>query len=138
MASTRRRFVLSTLVLMLSAHVALSGDPAIERVIGPVQGRSGPPYIEATAKVEIGVFERNQWDRLQEGLDALATKSDMNARVLKMSVSSKMCQLTKTSKPSMKAIAQLFKESPIVAITVKKNGSIEMKGATAPAKGNKK
>ncbi|MGD0896227.1 MAG: hypothetical protein ABR915_00240 [Thermoguttaceae bacterium] len=138
MAFIKQRPVFWTLALMLGGSVALAGDPAIERVIGPVQGRSGPPYVEATGRIDIGCFQQEQKDKLQTLLDGLAAKSEMNPRVLKNSVNSKMCQLTKTSKPSMKAVAQLFQGSTAILITVKKNGGIEIKGTTAQPKGSKK
>ena len=133
-----RRFLFCILVMVVAASAASAGDSALDRVIGPVQGRSGPPYIEATGYIDIGYFQQEKWDKLQGVLDGLAQKSDMNMRVLTMSVRQKMCQMTRTSKPSMKTTAQQFKGATHVAITVKKNGSIEIKGFTAQPKAAKR
>jgi hypothetical protein len=134
MALNRRQFALSTLGLVLAAGAALAGDPAVEQAIGPVQGREGPPYIEATVSLETKYFQQEKVDKLQKLLETLAEKSDMNIRVLDMSASRKMCQMTKTAKPSMKGLAKLFRGSTSIALTVKKNGDIEIKGVSAPPK----
>jgi hypothetical protein len=128
---TRRVSVFSILGILLAATVASAGDAALDRVIGPVQGRSGPPYVEASISIDISYFQQNKAEQFQSFLDGLATKSDMNVRILKMSVNQKICQLTRATKVSLPAVAQRFKGSTSITVAVKKNGNIELKGVTA-------
>jgi hypothetical protein len=58
----------------------------------------------------------------------------MNARLLKMKVSAQMCKTAKTKQPSMRALAQVFKDSDRIKFAVKKNGDVVISGSQAPKK----
>ena len=84
------------------------------------------PIQPLECEVDIALFQQNKAERFQDLLDSLAQKADMNPRVLKMSVGQKVCQVTRTTKLTLPAVAQRFKGSTSVTIAVKKNGSIEI------------
>jgi hypothetical protein len=123
----------SLLVFTFLTAAALAGDP-LDRTIGPVQGRQGPPYIPFSVDADIKYFQQDKIDIFHKMTEVLAEKSDMNLRVLKMKVSAEMCKVGKTKQPSMKAVAQVFKDADRIKFAVKKNGDIVISGAQAPPK----
>ena len=45
-----------------------------------------------------------------------------------------MCKVAKTKQPSMKAVAEVFKDFDRIRFTVKKSGAVEISGMSAPEK----
>ncbi|MGA2069303.1 MAG: hypothetical protein ABSG86_30410 [Thermoguttaceae bacterium] len=121
------------LVLFFPAVSLRAADP-LDRTIGPVQGRQGPPYVEFSVDADIKFFQQDKVEIFHKMTDILAEKSEMNARLLKMKVSAQMCKTAKTKQPSMRALAQVFKDSDRIKFAVKKNGDVVISGSQAPKK----
>jgi len=121
------------LVLFFPAVSLRAADP-LDRTIGPVQGRQGPPYVEFSVDADIKFFQQDKIEIFHKMTDILAEKSEMNARLLKMKVSAQMCKTAKTKQPSMRALAQVFKDSDRIKFAVKKNGDVVISGSQAPKK----
>ena len=122
-----------TLVLVSLATLARAADP-LDRTIGPVQGRQGPPYIEFSVDADIKYFQQDKIEIFHKMTEVLADHSEMNVRVVKMKVSAEMCKIAKTKQPSMRAVAQVFKDSERIKFAVKKNGDVVISGVRAPQK----
>src|SRR5208283_4414847 len=109
--------------LLLLAATSLRAAGPLDNTIGPIQGREGPPYIEASAEADMKYFQQGKISIFHKLTNALAEKSEMNMRVVKMKANEKMCQVAKTKQPSMKALAEVFKGFDRIRFTVKKNGA---------------
>jgi TPP-dependent 2-oxoacid decarboxylase len=122
-----------TSVLIFLTTTARAADP-LDRTIGPVQGRQGPPYIEFSVDADIKYFQQDKIEIFHKMTEVLAEKSEMNVRVVKMKISAEMCKIAKTKQPSMRAVARLFKDADRIKFAVKKNGDVVISGSQVPQK----
>ena len=89
-------------------------------------GRSGPPYIEATVTMPTKLMKNAE--KRCDMVSDLAEKSEMNYRVLAMKIMEKWQSSIKNDKDFLKNLMQYKK----VSFTVRKDGSIVIKGVADP------
>lgn len=91
-------------------------------------GRSGPPYVEATVTMPAKLMKNAE--KRCEMVSELAEKSEMNYRLLGMKIMEKWQASIKSDKDFLKNLMQY----KAVAFTVRKDGSIVIKGVEDSSK----